>query len=185
MSNRLSIYVDIGDEDGPSISYIIDNKTKVGKYGLKVICNNCESIYGNGKHFFCHEEAKLSNIIEKYNVNDFMEVHDWYDFIHPNEAKKKEKELNKSFDKPKLPKNKNINYVQVTINQYSVLPRKYLIPQSVYTKIPQINVFIKKMAKYEVIASYKQILLNYNVIDHNYYIYDLIDEEDDVEAQLY
>ena len=37
--NRLVFYLDIGNEDGPSFCYKIDNKTQVGKNGTKIVNN--------------------------------------------------------------------------------------------------------------------------------------------------
>jgi hypothetical protein len=168
--------VDVGNEDGPTFHYSIDNKTRVGKNGLKILCNACGDIYLNQKRA---EGSNLLDIIRKYNITDFMEVHDWYDFIDPKDAKDMEKELKKDFYNSKLPHNKKIKYVLVTINQYNVTPRKYLIPKSAYKKSLSLKVFEKKMAKYEVEASYKRLVTDYNLISHNYYIYDLIDPDDE------
>ncbi len=175
--NRLCFYLNIGDEDGPSFSYTINNKTKVGKTGLKITYNSDKNDYWSDNIYLVDD--KLSNIIKKYDIIDFMEIHDWYDFIDINDAKEISSYLNKVYNNSKLPENIKIKYVLVTVNQYNEIPRKYLIPKSIYRLNTNVLKFIEKMDSYKIEASYKKILTTYDVVTHNYYLYDKINEEDD------
>lgn len=180
-SNRLCFDIIIGDEDGPSFLYTIDNSTNVGACPVKVTCHGDN--YIPTKQYI--KESNLTTIIKKYNIVDVMELHDWYDFITPKEARQLEREICSEYTHPILPKDKTIEYVLVTIIEYNVTPSKYLIPKQLYKSTRNLKQFIARMEQYKVTASYRQILQNYAVIGHNYYLYDLIEDPKNAEVRLY
>ena len=170
----LIFYVDIGNEDGPSFSYLLD-QGPISDCSIHVTCNELlEYWFDRGIYL---GDGNLLEIVEKYNVTEVLEIHDWYDYLEQKEVKELQLQLCEKYNKVVLTAPTNEEYILVTINQYNELPRKYLIPKKRYRSIPNVIKFMNQMVTYQVETSYQRLLTTYHITNHYYYLFDVIDKD--------
>lgn len=145
MSSTLVIMLNIGDEDGPSYSYWYKDTIAIQPSHVLVtdISSNIKLEY--------IEDYYISDIVKKYNINDVLEIHDWYDNLAGDDLKDMQETMDELYLYPKLHFDTNREYILITAVFYNNIPSKYLIP------IEDFRIFIEQMEDYEVTASYFDI----------------------------
>ena len=194
MSDKLLIiYISIGDEDGPSLSFYIANYNdyNIMKYKNNTVVVNLDDFMfdlSKSKYLNCD----YNDIFNKYRIIDILEIHDWYDYLNKKEVIEKQKFINDylvlSYYKQPL--------TFIIVVSYNQDPIKYLIPYNSpsykYIK-SKLNIFSEDnnheakqdlanmMKQYIVFGSYSSIVKNGgNFIEHIVVISDEIDEKDHI-----
>lgn len=172
---RLIFYINIGDEDGPSFTYLLDQISNTS-CPIHIICyDSSEFWFDKTTH---PGDGNLLSIIKEYHVTEVLEIHDWYDYLNQREIGELQSELCAEYDRFILTASNDQEYILVTIIEYNELPRKYLIPKVKYQSIPNVIEFMKMMSSYQVETSYHRLLTFYYISSHYYYLFDVIDKDD-------
>ena len=189
----LIVYISIGDEDGPSLSFYIANYKdyNIKKYINKTVVVNLDDInfdLTKAKYLNCN----YNMIIKKYKIIDILEVHDWYDYLTKKQVVKKQKTINEclviSNHKPPL--------AFIIVVSYNQDPIKYLVPcASINLKHIKSNLcifgeedkyqekqdFSNMMKKYIVYGSYSELRKEVgDFAEHIVIISDEINEKDHI-----
>lgn len=172
--STLVILLDIGDEDGPSLSYWLTSQPINGHVVITSMDSN-NTIINRSKYI--DSTIGFYQMIHTYNITNVVEIHDWYDYINYNDVIQKQTSIDARYLNPILPKDNTISYVMVTAVGYNQDPVKYLIPIQEYHRIDDYDKFSNLMYKYLVTASYYDILTRYKVLYHDYYLLDICNDE--------
>lgn len=124
--NLLVVNLDVGDEDGPSISYwTLD----YDKYKGKIPSSHIKVINNNSRIWDSDWQFSSVNPLYLY-PNDFVEIldiHDWYDYLNDYDIQIKQKNIDESL--PQYgPSYGNVPLRLITIAPYNRDPIKYVIP---------------------------------------------------------
>lgn len=185
----LVVYLDIGNEDGPSFStYLADfykYNDSIPPSHIKVV--NINWIRWDMKYI----TDEFLSIFHKYHIANIVEIHDWYDFISDTDINMaqitKTPYLNNSISY------NNESLIFVTVIPYNVTPIKYLIPYSneTYQSILEYkqtlesddNMNSKRMIReylrpYIIDASYYDIMVTYGnrIVNHTVMLSDEIED---------
>lgn len=164
----LIVYLDIGNEDGPSFScWLAPYKTPVPH--LRVICDGMDKIISD-KQFVGDD---LLSLFLKYNIVDILEIHDWYDYINATEAADYEQHLNSLYDRVIV---LDEPVTLITVIPHNKFPMKYLVPSTnpIRNNLDIFSTKDKKLEKqymanmlkpYKVNANYYNILTSGNIFD--------------------
>lgn len=202
MAQLLIIYFDIGDEDGPAISYSVVHYDKhiIPPSHIKVVNNGDSSYriddtlsYELGSQLLINANLKNSYIPKilpnQYNIVDILEVHDWYDYLDDEQVASEQKSWDISV--PHFVPHKGLLRL-TTILPYNKEPLKYIIPIDdpvdeyiknnlgifdVLDDWEEKQALARIMAPYKINASYYDILQYYSgqIIAYSEVISDEID----------
>lgn len=141
--SQLTVYLDVGNEDGPAFFYTLKPFTgpKFPKIQMAGITPRPAIMPGEDETFI---ETPLLEVIHSGSIRELIEVHDWYDYFQSSTTiDQKEFTLNHV---PPIPSSEILEQL-IVILPYSMDPAKYILPLSV--GIPNLSVLGEDMRRSE------------------------------------
>src|SRR3989338_3661082 len=152
------VYFDVGNEDGPTL--IVTVGTLVEEPRVQIVVN----AYAPRRGVWV-EPNQLLQLFAQYEIQNIVEIHDWYDTLNPAELKQKQ-----SYHWPALPINEAASGLLLIV-PYCKDPAKYIVPIEQWDNIQaQANIlesrghseqkqtFLNRIHTYKVEADMYQII---------------------------
>lgn len=198
MEYVLIVHFNIGDEDGPSLTYQLmpaaDYKFNTPNNILVINLESFLKIINNkiDRLGAFLDEKSILQILKNYYIVRIVEIYDWYDFLNDNEVIDQQEQINRASMKLPTKVDPNLPYLLLTIIPYNVIPKKYLIPinSNIYEyvmnaykilesdgeeSVAQKEMFSNNIQPYEIKATYQEIIPNLTIVSDLTVISDEID----------